>query len=249
MEDVAYLREAVTRTFSGLTLPFERAIGAWAGLRPLIREVGKKPSEISRKDEIVVSPSRVVTIAGGKLTAYRRMAERVVDIVAPLIGRKLPASASAERLLAGGDLAGAPNLEAFSALPAVRAALASADQDTASRLIATYGSDAIDVARSTNGPDALMPLAPEIPLSATEVRYAVRHEMAQTLVDVLERRTRLAFFSTEIARIAAPAVAMIMASELGWNESRSEHEVSTFTRQCDARLAWREAPQFRKENR
>jgi glycerol-3-phosphate dehydrogenase len=78
-DDVAYLREAVTGTFSGITVAPERAIGAWAGLRPLIQEAGKKPSEISRKDEIVVSSSGLVTIAGGKLTAYRRMAERVVE--------------------------------------------------------------------------------------------------------------------------------------------------------------------------
>jgi glycerol-3-phosphate dehydrogenase len=239
IEDVAYLREAVTRTFSGLALEPKRAIGAWAGLRPLIQEAGKKPSEISRKDEIVVSPSGMVTIAGGKLTAYRRMAERVVDTVAPLIGRTLPDSPSAEQTLPGGDLGGAPDLQAFAAQPTVRAALAVVSEDTAARLIAMYGSDALDVLRGADSPEALSALAPDIPLSAAEVQYAIRHEMAQTLQDVLERRTRLAFFATEAAQAAAPGVAEIAAHELGWDASRTQREVDAFARQCHARLAWR----------
>ncbi|MEO6027962.1 MAG: glycerol-3-phosphate dehydrogenase/oxidase [Candidatus Binatia bacterium] len=237
--DVAYLREAVARTFTGIAVEPARAIGAWAGLRPLIQEAGKKPSEISRKDEIVVSPSGLVTIAGGKLTAYRRMAERVVDTVAPLIKKTLPPSSSAELMLPGGDLAGARDLESYAALPAVRTALASVPADTAARLIATYGSDALDVVRHADGPDALATFSTEIPLSAAEVQYAIRHEMAQTLVDVLERRSRLAYFATEAARAAAPRVADIAAGELGWDAHRTAHEVESFTRECDARLAWR----------
>jgi glycerol-3-phosphate dehydrogenase len=238
-DDVAYLQEAVSRTFSGINVAPECAIGAWAGLRPLIQEAGKKPSEISRKDEIVVSPSGLVTIAGGKLTAYRRMAERVVDTVAPLIGRTLPASPSAEQPLPGGDLGGARDLEAFAALPVVRSALKGLSTDTVSRLIATYGSDALEVVSTTTDPDAFAPLAPDAHLSRAEVRYAVRHEMAHTLVDILERRTRLAFFATESAHAVAPVVAKIAAAELGWNESRTQRELDVFARQCKARLAWR----------
>jgi glycerol-3-phosphate dehydrogenase len=248
-DDVAYLQEAVTRTFSGINVAPERAIGAWAGLRPLIQEAGKKPSEISRKDEIVVSPSGLVTIAGGKLTAYRRMAERVVDTVAPLIGRTLPPSPSAEQTLPGGDLGGARDLEAFAALPAVQAVLKGVPTDTAARLIDTYGSDALEVVRTADHPDTLTVLAPDVPLSAAEVRYAVRHEMARTLVDILERRTRLAFFATESARAVAPAVAQIAASELGWDEGRTQRELDVFSRQCEARLAWRGTPRLQKEIR
>jgi len=237
--DVAYLQEAVARTFTGVAVEPAHAIGAWAGLRPLIQEAGKKPSEISRKDEIVVSSSGLVTIAGGKLTAYRRMAERVVDTVGPLIKKALPPSPSAEQMLPGGNLAGAQDLESYAALPAIRTALAGVPADTAARLIATYGSDALDVVRHADGPDALATFSPEIPLSAAEVQYAIRHEMAQTLVDVLERRSRLAYFATEAARAAAPRVANIAAGELGWDARRTAHEVESFTRQCDARLAWR----------
>jgi glycerol-3-phosphate dehydrogenase len=238
-EDVAYLQRALARTFVDVDTDPGRAVGAWAGLRPLIQEAGKKPSEISRKDEIVVSVNGLVSIAGGKLTAYRRMAERVVDTVAPLLKRTLPPSASADQKLPGGDLDGARDLDAYAALPAVRAALANVQPDTAARLIASYGSDALDVVRRADGPDALATFGPDIPLSAAEVQYAIRHEMAQTLGDVLERRSRLAYFATEAARAAAPRVADVAGRELGWDDRRIAEEIDTFTRQCDARLAWR----------
>jgi glycerol-3-phosphate dehydrogenase len=240
-DDVAYLHEALTRTFSGVSASPERAIGAWAGVRPLIREPGKKPSEISRKDEIVVSPTGLVTIAGGKLTAYRRMAERVVETVASLVGRPLPASPSAEQTLPGGDLLGARDLAAFADLPVVRDALGQLSQETRTRLIATYGGDALDVAANADGPDALSLVAEDVPLTVAEIQYAIRYEMALTLVDILERRSRLSYFATETARDAAPAVAAIAARELAWDASRIEREVHAFTRQCDARLAWRTA--------
>jgi len=248
-EDVAYLQEALARTFSGITVAPERAIGAWAGLRPLVQEPGKKPSEISRKDEIVVSATGLVTIAGGKLTAYRRMAERVVDKVAPLLGRTVPPSPSADQTLPGGDVEGARDLEAYAALGSVRSALAAIPSETAARWIATYGSDALDVARVASGPDAWSNVAPDVPLSVAEVEYAIRHEMALTLTDVLERRTRLSFFATESARAAAPAVAAIAARELGWDAARIAGEIERFTRQCDARLAWRSAARSGKEIR
>ena len=82
-----------------------------------------------------------------------------------------------------------------------------------------------------------------MPLTVAEVQYAIRHEMAVTLVDVLERRSRMAYFATEAARTAAPAVAAIAARELGWNATRIRQEVDDFTHQCDARLAWRNQPQ------
>lgn len=238
-EDVTYLQEALDRTFTGISATPDRVIGAWAGLRPLVQEPGKKPSEISRKDEIVVSPSGLVTIAGGKLTAYRRMAERVVDSVATLLSRRLPPSPSADQFLPGGDLRGARDLETFAALPEVRSALHAVSPETARRLIATYGADALDVVATVDGPDALSSVTPDLPLSVAEVQYAIRHEMALTLVDVLERRSRLSFFATDAARKAAPAVAAIVARELEWSADRIRREVDAFVRDCDARLAWR----------
>lgn len=87
-EDVEYLLEAVNRTFPDVRLQVAEVTAAWAGLRPLVHQEGKRPSEISRSDEILVSPSGLISIAGGKLTTYRRMAERVVDLVGTVLREK-----------------------------------------------------------------------------------------------------------------------------------------------------------------
>ena len=80
--DAMYLLAAVNNMFPKITLEMEDIISSWAGLRPLIHEEGKSASELSRKDEIFTSDTGLISIAGGKLTGYRKMAERVVDIIA-----------------------------------------------------------------------------------------------------------------------------------------------------------------------
>jgi glycerol-3-phosphate dehydrogenase len=239
-EDAAYLLEALGRSFTCVGLDAGHVVGAWAGLRPLVHEEGKRPSEISRKDEIAVSASGLVTIAGGKLTTYRRMAERAVATAAPLLGRELGPGDSGTRALAGGDLGGAPDLAAYGASKAVRAAMADVPPEIASRLLATYGSDVLEVVRAAAQPAELASLAPGADLSAAEVRHAARNEMARTITDVLERRSRLALMATDTARAVAPAVANILAAELGWNPGRVDAELATLARQADLRLAWRE---------
>ena len=108
-KDVEYLLAAVDWTFPDVRLRVEDVTGAWAGLRPLLHQEGKSPSEISRRDEIMVSPSGLISIAGGKLTTYRRMAERVVDRVGKVLkerfGRAFPGSNhTADHPLSGGDM-------------------------------------------------------------------------------------------------------------------------------------------------
>ncbi|MCG2459409.1 glycerol-3-phosphate dehydrogenase/oxidase [Flavobacteriaceae bacterium F89] len=82
LADAMYLISAVNHMFTGINLQLEDIISSWAGLRPLINEEGKSPSELSRKDEIFLSDTGLISIAGGKLTGYRKMAERTVDLIA-----------------------------------------------------------------------------------------------------------------------------------------------------------------------
>ena len=238
-EDAEYLLDAVRRSFDGLTIGTADVIGAWAGLRPLVHEEGKRPSEISRKDEIIVSPSGMVTIAGGKLTTYRRMAERVMEKTEALLGRTLPPSKSATLPLAGGDLDGATNLVDYARSTTVRRRFDGVPDDTTTRLLGRYGSDALAVATAGGGVESLRPLGAGTLLSEAEVRYAVRGEMARTVTDVLERRSRVALFATGSARAVAPRVASILAEELGWSEARRAQELAAFERAATARLAWR----------
>ncbi|MGH7895609.1 MAG: glycerol-3-phosphate dehydrogenase C-terminal domain-containing protein, partial [Candidatus Binatia bacterium] len=168
-----------------------------------------------------------------------RMAERVLAAVVPVLGCGSTASNSDTRPLAGGDLAGAPDLASYAASPEVRAGMEGVPPQTLSRLLEAYGSDALEVVHCAGEPEALAPLAPGVPLSVAEVRHAARREMVCTVTDVLERRSRLALFATEEARAAAPAVARILADELHWTDARRDAEIARFEHQADARLGWR----------
>jgi glycerol-3-phosphate dehydrogenase len=238
-DDAAYLLAALAGTLPDLGLGPEHVVGAWAGVRPLVHEEGKRPSEISRKDEITVGPRGMVTIAGGKLTTFRRMAERVLQSCASELGRGWLRPRPEGPALAGGDLGGATDLAAWAASARIRAALEGVPPDTAARLVATHGSDTLEVLACAARPGDLAPVAAALPLSPAEIRHAVRREMARTLPDVLERRSRVALFQTGVARAGAAAVAGVMAAELAWSPGRTQHEVESFAHRCDARLAWR----------
>jgi len=103
-EDVDYLLESTNRSFLCEPLTPSDIVTSWSGVRPLISEPGKDPSEISRKDEIWTGPGKVLTIAGGKLTAYRSMAERVIDEAADLHGLSVKESNTEQEPLIGGDV-------------------------------------------------------------------------------------------------------------------------------------------------
>src|SRR6185369_13075422 len=178
-DDVDYLLEATNRTFRDTRLSANDVTSSWAGLRPLLAEEGKSPSEISRRDEIMIDDATgLVTIAGGKLTAYRRMAERVVDLVYERLGRKPEPCATERRPLPGGE-APAP------ALPA------SLDDTTRTRLVRLYGAGCAQLLE--RDPSATpLPGVPSV--LRAEVEHAIDEEMALGIEDVLERRTRALLF-------------------------------------------------------
>jgi len=116
--DVDYLLEATNRTWPALRIVDDDIRGAWAGVRPLLHQEGKKPSEISRRDEILLEPNGLLSIAGGKLTTYRRMAERVVDAAVERLG-----SSAAQPC----RTAEVPLVEGETPVPIVRTTLSDAD--------------------------------------------------------------------------------------------------------------------------
>jgi glycerol-3-phosphate dehydrogenase len=204
-EDVDYLLAAANRVFRTELLQHRDVIGLWSGIRPLIAEPGKRsPSEISRRDEVMTSPAGIITIAGGKLTAYRRMAERIVDLCIRRLGRNGPASSTAESALPGGAMAETPaalserligvGLEAFEA----------------DRLVMLYGSEAAALA---NGG------------VAAEARHAVLREGALTLEDYWVRRSARARFDLDGGVASLLPAAHAMAPLLGWSDDDVEREV------------------------
>jgi len=213
-DDVDYLLEATNRTFRYTRLNAADLTSSWSGLRPLLAEEGKSPSEISRRDEIMVDDATgLVTIAGGKLTAYRRMAERIVDLVYDRLGRRREPCATGTAPLAGGE---AP-------VPALPASLSAAAQSRLSRL---YGAAC---SRLLARDPAATRLAGTDVLRA-EVAHAIDEEMALTLEDVLERRTRALLFDPHQGLEAAEEAAGIMARRLGWDAERTAAELDHYRR-------------------
>jgi glycerol-3-phosphate dehydrogenase len=213
--DVTYLLEAANAFFPSARLTKADVVSAWAGIRPLIAGEAENadPSDASREHSISRSAEGIVSITGGKLTTYRVMAAEVVDVVAAQLGKSVArrgAEPTRNVPLPGGDLAYID--EALAA-----AERATADSERASHLVRAYGSRWSAVVDEIAAPGGAERLA-GLPYSIGEMRYAVKHEMACTIADLLLRRTHLAFETRDHATESAERVAMAVADLLGWDE-------------------------------
>jgi glycerol-3-phosphate dehydrogenase len=230
LEDVEYLLEPLTRYFTVDAIRPDEIVAAWAGLRPLIAEPGKKPQEISRRHEILVGPARVVTMAGGKLTGYRPMARRTVERAAAACGLDLAPAPSEESRLPGGDFDGA-----LAPLEGRLVRETGISEACAARMVRLYGTEAGEIARL--GTRALVAGSPVL---AAEVDWAVRTEAAATLEDVLYRRIRTALYVPEARQGSVDATADRMAALLGWSDQRRRSEVAHARARLAADLAFLE---------
>lgn len=208
--DIGYLLETVNSAFDIPKLDEGKIVSAWAGLRPLLAAKGKAPSEISRKEEILEGPGGMITIAGGKLSAYRKMAEKVVDFAVRKLGVKSPPPATAQKPLPGA-------VDPAAALRALDARGIAAGN--AERLVRLYGSEAEIVIG--DGGDV-----------ASEARHAVRAEGAVTLEDYWVRRSARAWFSEDGGAGALAPAARAMAPLLGWTAEEEASQVAA----CRKRL-------------
>jgi glycerol-3-phosphate dehydrogenase len=210
-DDIAYVLRALNRSVTtGITEA--DIVGTWAGLRPLVKQTGGRTADLSRRHQVTTSPSRVVSVTGGKLTTYRRMAADTVDAVMDLLERR--GRSRTKRLL----LLGAEGYVE----PAESAG-------EAAHLAGRYGSEAPVVEALLDTDPALrQPLVPGLPYLAAEAVYAARHEMATTLDDVLARRTRARLLARDASIAAAPAVAGLLAPELGWDEAAQAAQVRAY---------------------
>jgi glycerol-3-phosphate dehydrogenase len=232
--DVEYLLAPLPRTFDVEPVRAEECLGAWSGLRPLVAQPGRPPAEISRRDEIWIGPGAVVSVAGGKLTGYAKMAEDVLARAGEVLGA-LPPAPEDDEPLPGGDFAG--GLDALAARLAAQATSAGLGERAAARLARLYGSEAAEVVAS--GPE---PLATGAPVAAGEVDWAVTREGASALEDVLYRRTRAALFlPAEAPALVEPAAAR-MAGLLGWSAERTRDEVRSVRERLAADRAFAASP-------
>ena len=218
-EDVAYVLGAANEVLGDPLRPAD-VVGTWAGLRPLLDSGGSaRTTDLSRRHRVETSPGGVVSVTGGKLTTYRRMAADTVDEVVHLLGRGARRSPTRRLALRGGR--GAPGTGGTAG--------AGLDGATLDHLASRYGSEAGDVAALVaDDADLGRPLVAGLPYLRAEAVYAARHEMAGTVDDVLSRRTRALILARDASVAAAPDTARLLAAELGWPEGRAGQEVARY---------------------
>jgi glycerol-3-phosphate dehydrogenase len=230
-EDVDYILAAANRV---LVRPLIRAdvIAVYAGLRPLVETVGevngskgaKATTKVSREHVVDVPVPGLVSIAGGKFTTYRLMARDVVDAAVADFGREVPSSVTDQLPLLGAD-----------GLAAVQAGAGRLAEDyrvpcaVVEHLLSRYGtlaSEVLDLIRAD--PGLARPLADGHPYLRAEVVYAVTHEDALHIEDVLMRRMRLFIESADSGTGVAESVALIMGRLLGWSRRRRAAETRRY---------------------
>ncbi len=208
-DDVAYLLRAINGA-STTKITEADIVGTWAGLRPLVAAAkSERTADLSRRHSVHTSPGGVVTVTGGKLTTYRRMAADAVDEVVKLLGLGTRRSHTKSIPLQGARGWNAPDIP----------------QNLAER----YGADGRAVAALERGDaDLARPLIENLPYSRAEVVYAARAEMARTVDDVLSRRTRARLLARDASAAAADDVAALMATELGWSDEERQRQVEQY---------------------
>ncbi|MEX2268059.1 MAG: glycerol-3-phosphate dehydrogenase/oxidase [Acidimicrobiia bacterium] len=214
-DDVDYLLSALNRAIVEPLAPSD-VLSTWAGLRPLLREAGStRTADLSRRHAVRVSESGVITITGGKLTTYRRMAADTVDQAARILDRRRAKSKTKHLKLLGAD--------GFESPPDTP------EPSLHDHLAGRYGTegDAIHGLVHTD-PSLGEALVPGLPYLRAEAIHAVRHEMATTVDDVLSRRTRARLLARDASAAAAGAVAELLAPELGWTADEAARQADAY---------------------
>lgn len=225
-EDADYLIRAVNYTFQDVNLTRESIESGWAGLRPLIHEEGKSVSELSRKDEIFESPSGLISIAGGKLTGYRKMAERVVDLVIRkhFKSHTLRACETHKIKLMNHPFVSFEDVRKY--VQSVHNSLRpyGFSELTAHYLVGNYGHQAGEVLDFFYK-NSLPAQDPELTLLKSELQFGVYHEMATTLSDFFVRRTGLIYFDIGKVLKWKGDIAADLSNRFGWPASKVQEEL------------------------
>ena len=218
--DRDYLLAGANGAFPELKLTADDVISNWMGLRPLIHEEGKSTSEISRKDEIFVADDGLISIAGGKLTGYRKMAERVVDLVIDKDDLQLDQKdAFTDEILLGGEQA-MSNKEVKKYIQNLsdRISAMGLDPYYGWYLVTNYGKQAELIIANLSQP------ATEIELAQEEIRFNIAHEMVTRASDYFVRRTGRLYFDIKSIDAIRQPVMDVMTQELQWDDERLKQE-------------------------
>lgn len=237
-EDVHYLLRSVNALFPHARLGEEDVIATWAALRPLVAAAGDAgPSQVSREHRLLEGSGGMLTIAGGKLTTWRAMAEEVVDRVERALrqqtGRRpVGGERGREEPLPGGESAAVAE---FARL----AEAAGLPPSTAQHLAWHYGTETAAILNLVRDrPELATPLHPRHPAIEAEVIHAARREFAVRVEDVLARRIHLAWETADRGVAAAPRVAALLADALGWPDALAPVEVAAYQATVARQFGW-----------
>lgn len=240
--DVDYVLAATNAMFPEAKLTVDDVQSTWSGLRPLIHEDGKKPSELSRKDEIFISASGLVSIAGGKLTGYRQMARKSVDVVLKQMkednNRPFVSCKTEKMTLSGGEFKNRDEIFKYIEKCAGEAKQIGGTYQDVANLVWKYGSNTAEIIekayemRENNRTTGA--IQPENLLWQAEVWYGINKELVLNLGDFLIRRTGMLYFERpKIAqRIAFYKQQFVLL--LNWDSLELQHQVDYFNNEYNA---------------
>jgi glycerol-3-phosphate dehydrogenase len=220
--DVDYLIRSANEYFPAAQLQTADVIAAWAGIRPLVAGGSASPASTSREHSISWTAPGLLSVTGGKLTTYRSMASSVVDHIVRALGMTARSAPTHQVVLPGGDM---HSVEEEVSLATATIGVA----PLAEHLVRMHGTAWRDVWTLVGSNRTLSaPVVPTLPYIVAELHYAVEHEMALTLGDLLIRRLHVAFETRDHGISAAPAAARAVGPLLGWSENEYAEQLAAY---------------------
>jgi glycerol-3-phosphate dehydrogenase len=245
-EDVDYILRMSGTYFPDACLARRDVIATWAGLRPLVAdENAASESSVSREHQIVVDSSGLITVAGGKLTTYRRMGAEVVDKVLDGYKRRgvtspaIEASKTATTPLLGAKGWPKSDDHQLVAKRAVTASNGAVGDSMARHLVDRYGVCGVEIAATLNSESAVPIIQGRLEPWGL-IRWAIERELATTLCDFMIRRTQIFFKDYDQGLGVVEKVADHMGELLGWSRERVEREVATYRAEVAMTREWRD---------
>jgi glycerol-3-phosphate dehydrogenase len=225
--DVEYLIDGTKHIFPSLNITVEDVESSWAGLRPLIEEEGKSASQLSRKDEIFESETGLLSIAGGKLTGYRKMAERIVDKLGERIekqtGDPIKSCSTDKLILMGAGFKSDADVAKYRSRLKDEVEKLGLDPYYGEYLTSNYGRQSDEILSNFDKQKAK---DPEIKLALAELHFTIENEAVHSLLDFFERRTgRLYFNIKSIPKLIDP-VSKAMSEMFKWSKKRKKQELA-----------------------
>ncbi|MGO4919427.1 glycerol-3-phosphate dehydrogenase/oxidase [Maribacter spongiicola] len=224
LADAIYLISAVNNMFPAINLELEDIVSSWAGLRPLIHEEGKSASELSRKDEIFVSDTGLISIAGGKLTGYRKMAERVVDRIGKKMEEehdtKLKECYTEKIFLCGNvDFKKFKHVKKYIDEVYDQIKEEGFTKHDAWFLVTNYGKQTETILENYKG---IVEDDKYVRLAKAELAFGIDYEMVQTPMDFFIRRTGRLYFDIESVRNLMEPLLKVFQSKFKVDDAKIE---------------------------